>query len=301
MAGPGIAISEHFGYLIEPGLREVFWEEYARVPSVIPQLFNVQTSGSAHEYDLGVGSMGDFPEFEAKLQYDSPEQLWRVTYTPAEFAKGFMVERKLYDDNMYNVMNDRAAMLALSAWRTRETKAASVFNLATSTTGYDGKALGVVDHLTSPTDSTAMINLFTLALSTANMSTVRLAMRAWTDDRGNLANVSPDLLLVPPELEEEAWKIIQSPSIYESGSANLTGQFHRNRYRVIVWDVLTDSNRWFLIDSGLMKRFLKWYDRKPLEFGMENDFDTFAAKFRGYMRFGYGWSDWRWVAVCEPS
>lgn len=297
----GIGVSEGFGYLLEPGLREIFWEEYDAVPSVIPQLYQTLTSEQANEEDLAIGSMGEFPEFEGRVQYDSPEQLWKITYTHTEFAKGFQIERRLFDDNLYPVMNDRARDLGRAAFRTRETRAASLFNNATSTVGYDGKALGVTDHPLSPTNTSTQSNYFVYALSSANLSTVRLAMRAWTDDRGNLANVNPDLLLVPPELEETAWKIIQTPSVYESGSANLTGQFHRNRYRVVVWDYLTDANRWFLIDSRLMKRFLKWYDRKPLEFAMTDDFDTLVAKYRAYMRFSYGWSNWRWVGVCEPS
>lgn len=297
----GIANSEQFGYLIEPGLTEIFWDEYNAVPSVIPQLYNQLPSTQANEEDLAIGAMGEFPEFEGRVQYDSPEQLWKATYTHTEFAKGFQIERKLFDDNLYPVMNDRSRDLGRAAFRTRESRAALLFNNATTTAGYDGIALGSASHPLSPSVATVQSNYNVLALSAANMSTVRLAMRSWTDDRGNLAGVNPDLLLVPPELEETAWKIVQTPSIYESGSANLTGGFHRNRYSVITWDYLTDANRWFFIDSRLMKRFLKWYDRVPIEFGQQEDFDTYVARFRAYMRFSYGWSNWRWVSVNEPS
>lgn len=301
MAGVGIAVSEGFGYLLDPGLREVFWGEYNAKPSVVPMIYNVLTSAKAVEYDLGIGDMTNFEEFEGRIQYDSPEQLWRVSYTHVEYAKGFQIERKLFDDNLYNVMNDRAIDLGRAAWRTRETKAALLFNNATSTNGYDGVPLASNSHPLSPSNASVQDNYFAVALSSANLSTVRLAMREFTDDRGNLANVMPDMLLVPPELEETAFQIVQSPGPYQTGSGNYTPEFHRNQYRVVVWDYLTDSNRWFLIDSRLMKRFVKWYDRVPLEFGMTDDFDTFIAKWRAYMRFSYGYSDWRWCSVCEPS
>jgi phage major head subunit gpT-like protein len=266
-------------------------------------MFNVQGSDKAVEYDLGIGDMSDFENFSniGRIQYDTPEQLWRVSYTHTEYAKGFQIERKLFEDNLYSVMNDRAVDLGRAAWRTREKKAAALFNLATSTAGYDGVALASNSHPLSPTNASVQDNYFALALSSANLSTVRLAMMEYTDDRGNLANVNPDLLLVPPELEETAWQIIQTPTLYQAGSGNLTPEFHRSRYQVVVWNQLTDANRWFLIDSRLMKRFVKWYDRVPLEFGMTEDFDTFVAKWRAYMRFSYGWSDWRWVGVSEPS
>ncbi len=300
MAGSGIAVSKHFGALLTPGLAEVFWEEYNVVPSVIPMLYNVKTSNQATETDQGVGSMGLFPEFEGRIEYDSPELLWSATWTHTEFAKGFQIERKLFDDNLYGVMRDRATDLGRAAFRTRETKAALLFNNAATTAGYDGVALISANHPLSPSDATVQSNSFSLALSNANLTTVRAAMRAFTDDRTNLANVQPDLLIVPPELEETAWKIVQTPTLYEPGSANLTGNFHRARYSVIVWDYLTDSTRWFLADSRLMKRFLKWYDRVPLEFGQTDDFDTFVAKYRAYMRFSYGYSNWRWIASSKP-
>lgn len=301
MAGSGIATSGAFGYLLEPGLREIFWGEYNAKPSVAPLLYNMLTSNKATEKDLGIGDMGNFPEFKGRIEYDSPEQLWLTVYTHTEFAKGFQIERILVDDDQYSIINDRAVDLGRAAWRTREIKAAALFNNATSVNGFDGVPLASNSHPLSPSNSSTQDNLFALTLSSANLSTVRLAMKELTDDRGNLANVMPDTLLVPPELEETAWKIVKAPTPYESGSANLTPEFHRNQYRVIVWDYLTDANRWFLIDYRLMKRFLKWYDRVPLEFGMTEDFDTLVSKFRAYMRFSFGYSDWRWVAVSEPS
>jgi hypothetical protein len=33
----------------------------------------------------------------------------------------------------------------------------------------------------------------------------------------------------------------------------------------------------------------------PLEFGADENFDTFTAKFRAYMRYNAGWSDWVWI------
>lgn len=54
---------------------------------------------------------------------------------------------------------------------------------------------------------------------------------------------------------------------------------------MITWHYLTDANAWFTIDSGLRRRHLRWYDRIPLEFDREQDFDTLIAKWRAYMRF----------------
>ena len=65
---------------------------------------------------------------------------------------------------------------------------------------------------------------------------------------------------------------------------------------MIVWDYLSDTNNWFMIDSMLAKMYLNWYDRVPMEFAMDPTSDfSLEARFRGYMRYSYGWDDWRWI------
>jgi len=115
------------------------------------------------------------------------------------------------------------------------------------------------------------------------------------DDRNQLIPVNPNTILVPPELEDTAWEIVNT--INKPGTADNDGNFVRSTgLRVIVWDYLTDENNWFLLDPALAKMYLNWFERVPLEFSMDptSDFNL-EAKFRGYMRYSYGFSDWRWV------
>ena len=156
------------------------------------------------------------------------------------------------------------------------------------------------NHPLSPSNSAVQGNTWSLALSNANISTVRQAMREWTDDRGTWRTCSRTPCWCPRSLRKRPGRSSRRPRSTSLGSPNLTGNFHRNRYNVVVWDYLTDATRWFLVDSRLMKRFLKWYDRVPLEFGQTEDFDTFVAKYRAYMRFSFGYSNWRWIASSKP-
>ena len=48
---------------------------------------------------------------------------------------------------------------------------------------------------------------------------------------------------------------------------------------------------WFLQDGS--RHELNFFWRVKPEFKNEEDFDTFVAKYRGYMRYSYGFSDWR--------
>lgn len=286
------ALREHFGYLLEPGLRKVFYETYDQIPSMIPELFNMQTTANPYETDVTIGTMGEFPEFAGTVEYDRPYEGYKKIYEFPEFAKGFRIERKMFDDDRYNEINKRPAGLAISAARRREADAASIFNNAFTATGPDGVALCAANH-PSPASSLERSNLLTAALDATALQNAKLAMRAFVDDRGGKISVVPDTLLVPPALEEAAWELMESEKKVNTAENN--PNIHYGKYRLIVWDYLEDDTNWFLMDSRYMKLFLNWFDRVPLEFAMEEDFDTLVAKFRAYMRYNAGWSDWVWI------
>ncbi len=304
------AISENFGDLLEPGLRKIFSDQYKDIPEMRSLIYNVSSSSTSYEKDSSVGAFGDMPVFQGTIEYDDVYQGYDVTYTAAEFAKGFKIERKLYDDDLYNIISKKPRGLAVSARRTQEKYAASVFNDAFSGSGtivVDGnnvlsnsESLSLCNNShTSTAISSTQDNLGTTALSATSVEAARVAMAAFKDDRGNLISVQPDLLLVPRNLEETAWEIISSKGKVDSAENN--ANFHYGKYKLGVWDYLTDSNNWFMIDSALAKMFLNWFDRIPLEFFQDKSFDTLISKFAGYARYSFGWSDWRFVYGQEVS
>jgi len=294
-----MAISEQWAYLLEPGLRTIFemQAEALAAQSRIPLLFNVTTSNKAQEFDLGVGGFADFNEFEGRIEYDDHDQGYRTTYTHKEYVKGFKVERKLVDDDLYNIINERPRGLALSATRTMEKHAASVFNNAFSSsyTGGDSVALCSASHPYSPENATVQSNTGTSALSYDAIIATKKLMRSYTDDRGELVPINPDTLLIPPELEDQAFEIMKASG--KPGTADNDANYAATTIsRTIVWDYMTDANNWFLIDSQLARLRLNWFNRVPLDFKMDPTSDfTLEARFRAYMRYSYGWSDWRWV------
>lgn len=305
-----MAISENWAYLLEPGLRSVFNLTFGELAaeSRIPMLFNVMGSTKAAEYFLAVGGMSDWEKYEGRIEYDEPEQGYRTTLTHDEYVRGFKVERKLVADDLYNIINARPTQLAMSANRTREKHAASVFNNAFSTsyTGGDSKPLCETTHPYSPANATTQSNEGTYALTYDNAVTTRRLMREFKDDTGNIVAINPNLIVVPPELEETVNAVINT---YQSGRPQKpdTGDFHegltgRIGISYVVWDYLTDANAWFMLDSRLAKIHLLWLDREALSFAMDPTSDfRLEARFRGYMRFSYGWSTWQWIYGNNPS
>jgi phage major head subunit gpT-like protein len=291
----GIVTSENFGYLLDPGLRKIFMDEYALPEGQVDMLFGMEKSNKATEYDLGIGGVGDLEEFTGTIPYDDFKQQYRVSYTHKEWVKGMKVERKLVDDDLYSVINKRPMILALAAKRTREKHGSQIFNNAFNTSvfaGGDGLALCNAAHTRVGT-STTVSNSGSTALSATAVEATRIAMRAYTDETDNLITARGDTLLVPPALEETAWEIITSTG--KLGTADNDPNFNKGKYKIIVWDYLSDSNNWFMIDSRMAKMFLKWFDRIPVEFNKDKDFDTYVSKWSVYTRYSYGFSDWTWL------
>lgn len=306
----------HWSELLTPQLTEAFFigfSDEGRRQSMVQSVYGVRTSQRAFEEHLGVGqfsSEGWNFDDTGRVQYDARRKGHLARFTHVEFAKGFLVERKLIDDNLTDIPLDDARALGDSAFRKREKGAASVFTNAFTDSGTnddglaiagpDGVGLCSTAHpLSADEPGTTQSNEGTLALSAANLSTTRQLHMALTDDRGDLMNVMPTDLLVPPELEDSA--AIAVSSSLDPASANNAINPQAGRWTPMVWHYLTDANAWFTMDAARRRRSLLWYDRVSLEFDRESDFDTLQAKYRAYMRYSYGWRDWAWLYGQNPS
>jgi hypothetical protein len=314
----GVLVSDNWGELIEPLANRGFWtlgySGDGRLASFLPSLFNMQGSTFAEEKSQPIGGMGSTGwnfEDSGRVQYGDIVKGYEETFAHHEFARGVMVERKLFDDARWSAIQDQTAVLGDAAFRVREKAGsqifANAFSAATSTTlddygidatGPDAVALCSDAH-PRPGSATTDDNEGTLALTTDNVATVRGLMMDYGDLNGEILNVMPDEILVPPELEDTALTIVRS--VNDPDTANNAINPQAGRFRVMVWHYLTDANAWFMMDSGRRRQHLRWYDRIPLEFAREQDFDTLITKFRAYMRFSLGWTDWRWIYGNNPS
>lgn len=281
-------------------LRGVFTDQLRAVADPnqeILSFYNVQTSTRAAERNQGMGGFGDVPEIiDTNIPYDSFELLYRSTYTHKEYAKGMAVERKLIDDDEYGAIAQRTRLMGIAFDRSIYKNAASVFNnafTAGATSGSDGVALCSASHPYSPTNASTQANSGTLPLTHDNVIATQQAMMEFDDSLANPQLVVPDTLLVPVGLYNTALTIVGSTN--KSGTANNDANTIGG-LRVVVSRYLTDANNWFLIDSTMSRMYLNWFWRVRPEFALNptSDYDL-VAKARGYMRYSFGWDDWRWV------
>lgn len=185
--------------------------------------------------------------------------------------------------------------LANSASRSREKLGAGIFGLAFTYTPTDGDAVSLCNasHPSNVAGVAVQSNRGTSALSATNVETVRIAMHNFRDDLGEKISVTPDTLIIPRDLEQTGWEIINSKGKVDT--ANNNANFHQGKYKLVVWDRLTDSTDWFFSDYSMQKEYLLWWNREPNQFFQDKDSNTMVAVYLGYYRVGTGWDDWRFI------
>lgn len=300
--------AKEFARFILPVMRKEWDQEMSAQPSAVMGLFDVMGSTTSEEYSQGLGAFDLVPEYNSAdaegkpgtIEYDSFAELYEKTFTHKEYAKGTEVERKLFDDNKTGLILKKARTLGLSFGRTRAVHAASVFNNAFSASylGADAVALCSASHPVNKVSSTTFSNLGTSALSYDAVIATLIAGQSQNDDRGNPMPIIYDTLLVPVALQGTAIEILKAvnkPGTADN-DANALQYIQGSPLGVIIEPYFTDNNNWFMVDSRQTRMHLMWYNRVLPEFAMDptSDFNL-KAKYRGYMRYSFGWDDARFI------
>lgn len=272
-------------------------------------LYTVKKSKHYSESVGGLTGIGGFIPEPGSVPYDEFEEGPTKTFTHYEYMKGLEIRRKTIDDSRLIDMENTGGMLIDSWNTTQETLLHALFNNCTATTftyegvshniaGADALALASDSHTSHTGKGATQDNYTTNALTVPNLKTAEDMMKGFKTDIGSKGNWKGDTLLVPYELRNEAWEIVQSVGKVNSGDNNVNP--YKDKFNVIVSDWLTDINNWFLIDSRAMKRNLYWIDRVPLEVESRKDFNTKNWQISGYARMSFGFVDWRWI-VCNVA
>jgi phage major head subunit gpT-like protein len=283
----------NFGDLLEPGLRQIFDDEFAEIPEVYSSIFHVDSSTHDVERESAITGFSLLEETGegTPIQYEDPVQMYDVSYVHKKYTKGFKVSEELMEDDRYSVIKKKPAALARACRRTTESLAADIFNNAFSSgTGGDGKYLASYIHPRAD-GGTAQSNASTtgITLTETNLNTALLAMRSQVDDKGMKIGMKADTIVVPPALEKTANILLNST--LRSGTADNDANYYKGLLKVISWDWLSSSTAWFLLDSS--QHELNFFWRIKPEFKQDNSFDTGMALFKARMRCSMGWSDWR--------
>jgi phage major head subunit gpT-like protein len=276
---------------------------------MIDQLFGVLSSDKAWEEFYGIGGVPDIPTFNGQLEYLSVAPGYYTRIEPKEFAGGIQIERKLIDDDRYDVIKGRQNGLVEAYNRVREKYGAQAFGYAFSSSfqfmsNDEGVSLCSSSHSTKSgaSTSTGFDNSGTSALDKTSIGATRILMKQFRNDIGQRIINEPDTLIVPDSLYDAACEAVGyneagASSMMDPDNANGKINVQYKRWKVIAYPRLDDydANDWFMVDSKRMKEFLQWVDRVKPETETPADFESKMFKQSIYGRFGYGWTDWKFI------
>lgn len=299
--------SSQFIRLLDDRLRTVYVDLFKELPTHIDKFFSVITSDKAWEEFYGVGAVPDIPTFTGKLEYLSVAPDYYTRIEPKEFAGAIQIERKLIDDDRYDVIKGRQAGLAESYIRVKEKYGAAAFGYAFSAafqfmSNEEGVALCSSSHSNKSGASTSsgFSNAGSTALSKTSIGATRILMKQFRNDIGARIIVEPDTLIVPDNLYDTACEAVGkndsgASSVMDPDSDKGKINVQSGRWNIIAYPRLDDydTNNWFMADSRRMKEFLIWVDRVSPETNTQVDFETLMFKQSIYGRYGYGWTNWR--------
>lgn len=283
--------------LLWPGIVDIWGRTYNSHGEQCKDLFDVVSSEKAYEEMVEVTGFGVAPVKSegAATVYDTETQGTVTRATHVAYSLGYIVTKEEMDDNLYlEVSGTRAKANAFSMYTTKETVAANVYNRAfnSSYTFGDGKEILATDH---PTLSGNQSNELPTAadLSEASLEDLLIQIMNAKNSRGLRISLSPRTLHVAPGNYFNAKRILDSS--LQNDSANNAINVIKNSGAIPgglkVNNYFTDADAWFVrtdAPSGMTM-----FDRKPIEFSQDNDFDTDNAKAKSYMRFSLTVGDFR--------
>ena len=286
--------------LLLPGLRAVTGE-YKQIETQYTNVFEITKSNMEVERTVSMQFLGyaALKTEGGQTQFDNTAgQRFVYNQSHSEIGLGYSITRKSIDDNLYKTQF-RPSNLGLqkSFAQTKENYGAAVFNQGTvynQLVGGDGKALFDPAHPLGNGQTVANRPGVDLDLAEASLLASMIAIRTtWLDNAGLKMYARAKQLLIPPQLEPVAIRLLKSE--LRPGTTNndvnailTTSGGLRNGYTIN--DYLTSPFSWFLITEtpGLI-----YMERVPFETDMQVDFTTDNLLVKGYERYSFGYYDWR--------
>ena len=283
---------------LEPGLNALFGLEYKNYENQHAEIYDTENSDRAFEEEV---MLSGFDKAAVKSEgaavvYDSAQETYTARYQHETIALAFSITEEAVEDNLYDKISTRyTKALARSMANTKQIKAAAVLNNAFSTTGGDGKVLIATDHPLGGGGSLANRATTMADLNETSLEDALISISTFTDDRGLNIALRGMKLIVPPQLQFVADRLLQTPG--RVGTSDNDINSIRNQGMIpdgyVVNHYLTDTDAFFL-KTDCPDGF-KYFERSPMQTALEGDFDTGNMRYKARERYSFGYSNFRAV------
>ncbi|OHX21239.1 Mu-like prophage major head subunit gpT family protein [Chromobacterium sphagni] len=220
------------------------------------------------------------------------------TITNDDWEVTVEVDRNDIDDDNLGIYAPQAQMAGESAKQLPDEIVFDLVNKGFASQCYDGQYFFDVDHVVAgqsvSNKGTKKLSAASLAAARASYGAARTAMKKFRDDEGRPLNIAPNVLLVPPALEDDA-NLLMTTERFEDGKPNP----YRNTATVVVAPWLNSDTAWFLLDTSRPIKPFIYQERKKPNFVQQTDpqaddvFNRKKYKFGAEARAAGGYGFWQ--------
>ena len=279
-----------------PGLNALFGMEYARYDDEHTDIYETESSSRSFEEEVKLSGFDAAPvkdEGDA-ISYDAAQESFTARYNHETIAMGFAITEEAMEDNLYDSLSARyTKALARAMAHTKQVKAVVPLNngFTTAYSSGDGVALFSTSHPLVSGGTNSNTQATAADLNETSLEAAVIQIGKWTDERGLMIAARPESLVIPPDLQFVAARVMQSE--LRPGTAdndiNAVGSMGVVPGGTVVNHYLTDTDAWFLLTD--IPNGLKHFNRVALETSMDGDFDTGNVRYKARERYSFGVSD----------
>ena len=279
-----------------PGLNALFGLEYQKYGEEHAEIFETESSDRSFEEETKLSGFGAAPVKNegAAIAYDNAQEAWTARYNHETISMGFSITEEAIEDNLYDSLSSRyTKALARAMAYTKQVKAAAILNNAfnSSYTYGDGKELCATNHPLVSGGTNSNEPAVSADLNETSLEAAIIQIAGWTDERGLLVAAKPRKLVVPPDLQFVADRLLETEGRVATADNDINAI--RNMGAIpqgyTVNHYLTDTDAWFLLTD--VPNGLKHFVRTPMSTSMDADFDTGNSRYKARERYSFGVSD----------
>lgn len=280
-----------------PGLNALFGLEYKRYGEEHKEIYETETSERSFEEETKLSGFSAAPVKNegSAIAYDNAQEAFTARYNHQTIALGFSLTEEAVEDNLYDTLSARyTKALARAMSYTKQVKAAAVLNNGFTggvNAGGDGVALFSTSHPLVSGGVNSNTQATPTDLNETALENAVIQIAAWTDERGLLIAAQPRKLIVPPNNQFVATRLLETE--LRVGTADNDINAIKNNGSIpegyTVNHYLTDPDAYFLTTD--VPNGMKHFVRTPLSTSMDGDFDTGNVRYKARERYSFGFSD----------
>lgn len=204
-----------------------------------------------------------FPKMQKWIDEKDVKALEAFKYTIVndDYEATVEVDRNDIDDDNLGIYAPQAEGAGFSSKQLPDEIVMALANGVFTNLCFDGKTFCAPDHkvgrTTASNKGTKQLNASSQAAAIASFGAARIAMRKFKDSEGRPMNITPNVLLVPPALEDIATVLMTNDRL-DDGKANP----YKNTAEVVVDGRLTSDTAWFLLDTTKPVKPFIYQERK---------------------------------------